>query len=264
MTPYEHCITQAAVIGQKFHDLIANNNTKQQKFFIEYPDVQKFNIRSPILVLGLNPAGEDNPEIGRRSPNLLFHIPEIENTISAEDYQSLQKFCYSPYFKTFIDCFRKLKPSINPFWFHKDVLDEIIKENSKYITEEDIRPLRCLIAREQNNTNYLIFADLVQYSMTDSKVILKYLKVDGIPMLVNQYFESLIAFTKPKLIVSANAAVSHYLIENFNDNKDAASFDYKEIRIFLASMLTGQRAMDVFSRIRLFNEIQDYLNIKSA
>jgi len=71
-------------------------------------------------------------------------------------------------------------------------------------------------------------------------------------------FKNLLLKVKPKLIVLCNAKVSHIISKYFFPSKTkTTSIDvWKEnMKIIYASMLTGQRSMDIYSRERLREQI---------
>jgi len=258
MSTYLECYKQAQVIGQKFHELLGNQG-QQKNFFLEYPDLTNLDISSPILILGLNPSGEDQPSELDTKPNLFSYIPQNPDIKSTEVYyKELQQFCYSPYFKTFIECFQRLKPPYNPLWYNKDVLEQIYSANKEHLSKEQLNYLLGYSGLDERN--YIIFADLVQYSKTNSKAITEHLSNDTVVDLLKGYIGLLFEYIKPKLVLSANAAVSHFLIDNFNQEIVDTNINIHGTNVFLGSMLTGQRAMDIYSRKRLFNEIQDFIN----
>jgi hypothetical protein len=263
MNSYSQCEAQAKLIGQQFHNLLGGDG-EQKNFFLEYPDLETLNIKAPILVLGLNPSGEDDPLLGRSVPNLFSYIPQnpsITKESSGNEQKDLQKFCYSPYFKTFIECFQLLNPNYNPLWYNRVILNNIYQSNSEHLTKELIEYLTNYSTQDYGN--YVVFADMIQYSKTNSKSIVEHLDKPNVKIMINSYIELMFNFIQPKLVLSANASVSHYLVNNFNEGKLNTHFSMFNTEVFLGSMLTGQRAMDVFSRQRLFKEIQDFLNKKN-
>lgn len=260
MSTYSQCEAQARLIGQEFHNRIKKDNTQQQNFFLEYPDLQALNIQAPILILGLNPSGEDDRKVGRQLSNLFSYIPQnpdiAEQNVCVE-YDDLQKFTYVPYFKVFVECFQQLKPAYNPLWYNQGVLLDICSTHSKHFNIKHESFLNSYT--KHDNGNYIVFADLIQYSKTNSKLIVEHLYDSTIAKLLETYIRMMLDFIKPKLVLSANASVSHFLVNIFNEGVTSTHFDLEGTEVFLGSMLSGQRAMDVFSRQRLMNEIQNYL-----
>lgn len=65
----------------------------------------------------------------------------------------------------------------------------------------------------------------------------------------------------PKLIVVNNATTSVLLSKFLVGGKDSKTqVKYKNTKIFFAGMLSGQRTMDRFSRLRLINEIKQFIS----
>lgn len=60
---------------------------------------------------------------------------------------------------------------------------------------------------------------------------------------------------KIKFIYINSAKVSHWLCGDMKKTFD----EIDNVKVFYGSMLSGQRSMDVFSRLRLINEIKENL-----
>jgi len=264
MPDYSEVKTIAEQIFNEFRMRLDDSRKFKHNFFVEYPDVEKFNIYSPILVLGLNPSGGDDNPNQRSLPNLLTYVPQIHETIKDfpdEVKSNAELLAYKPYFKTFFQSFQGLKTPYNPVWYNKEILNEIFKEYSMPMFNDDLKKYLTHFS-QYDNQNYVVFADLIQFQRTNSKDVIQHLLDKSLTPLINCYVETLIGFIKPKLVLVANAAVSHYLVDHFHEGKLTSQFDFCDTRIFLGSMLTGQRAMDIYSRHRLFNEIQKFLQDK--
>jgi len=262
---YEDCKKQAKIIYDFFYSEFKAKGDIPKDFFIEYPDVRKLDIKSSVLVLGLNPSGgDDNVSVKRKakSPNLFWYVPQI-NGNSNEGFKELhlraQKLSYQKYFKTYVEFFQKIKPQYNPLWYNERILQEIFeKSENKNLVDEKLRVFLLDNFCKGDNKHYILFADLIQYTKTDSKEVIKH--INEITELVDHYIISLLGYLKPKLVLSANAFVSNYLVRLFKVDENDTCIDACETKIFLASMLTGQRAMDTFSRERLFREIREFIN----
>jgi hypothetical protein len=166
MSTYQLCENQARLIGQTFHDLLKEKGTSQQKFFLEYPDVKALNIHLPILILGLNPAGED--ELERNHPNIFSYIPEYPistQSFTGTEFEELSKFSYKRYFKTFVQEFSKISPAYHPLWYNKEILERILEENKSKFSKKSIDYVKRYC--ELDTGNYLLFTDLIQYSKTN-------------------------------------------------------------------------------------------------
>ena len=115
-----------------------------------------------------------------------------------------------------------------------------------------------------------MFADLIQYANTNSKDIKPYIKRENEKKEYREiadYIEYLIKFLKPKLVLSANAAVSDFLMDLYykgiSDRPALSSFDLFDTQFFTASMLSGG-VMDKYSQVRLFREIKSFLDELNA
>lgn len=262
---YNICKSKAEEISKIIFEKLNNSETEfHRKFFIEYPDIQKLCTKEPefVLVLGLNPSSSGE---GKNSnPNIFGHIPLKELNRPVEEVREItskiakKKLVYDPYFKTLVAEFEKL--GYHPLWYNKAYLKGLLDDHKNLLDDSEQKFIK--LYSKFDNKKYIIYAELIHYSETNSKKILPLLELDEISSRINEYIKLLIEYFMPKAILSANAAVSHYLNSHFNNNRLCSDFILSESKVFLGSMLTGRRAMDIYSRIRLMNDLRAYLNNK--
>ena len=118
--------------------------------------------------------------------------------------------------------------------------------------------------------------DLFQYRHTKQSEFLK--KVRGKGNKLNDFGQKqfdlsmqALELSQPKIIIIANAAASHiFCRENpnvgFSDEIGTyeISLNQKKVPVFLSGMLTGQRALDVYSRKRLLWHVERIYNNQQA
>ncbi len=108
--------------------------------------------------------------------------------------------------------FKKL--NYNPIWYNRDVLQQIFDNHDKIENlNEDLKNHLFKNFCQNDTGQYLLFADLIQYTERDSKEIIKQFKEVIEPL--NNYVKSLFNYLKPTVVLSANAFVSNYLVETF-------------------------------------------------
>jgi len=172
MDAYSDCVRQAKEISKKIHSLKNRQGNFENKFFVEFPDISDLHYKNSILILGLNPSG-----FGEREPNLFWYIPDIDGLteFSAKTHKQAKKFTYERYFKTYIELFKKL--NYNPIWYNRNILEEIFHNHSeKWHLKEDLKNHLQEFFCENDKRQYIIFADLIQYTERDSKEITKHFK----------------------------------------------------------------------------------------
>ena len=77
--------------------------------------------------------------------------------------------------------------------------------------------------------------------------------------MLDLHIDEISKYSGLKAIYVNNATLSHWVSEMFNIDPLSSVYTYKNTPILFGSMLSGQRAMDSFSKIRLENEIKPYL-----
>lgn len=275
---YNDCVSSASKIARFIHDNLGGGDDFGRRFFIEYLDTRQHNIIEPILILGLNPSGGDEETPNRNNnPNIFWYIDEVWR--NERDQQTREEIIrkdlvYPIYFKTYHTFFKEL--DYHPVWYNESYFNGLLEEfnNEQLISSRMEEYLRYVINSKETQ-RYFLFADLIQYAKTSSKVMKRFLDAKdkmyrkNTELYVNimsdlvSYTQTLLTYLKPKLVLVANAAVSDFIIKYFNNEELETSFDYSaddfQTTFVLSSMLTGQRALDRYNRKRLFREIKQYL-----
>ena len=272
---YETCEKMATNIAKSIHSKLRDKEELGKRCQIEYPDVERYQLNDVVLVLGLNPSFDEKTKIWEPR-NLFGYVPEYDET---EDDSPIRqkipiKLVYPRYFKIFIEEFMKM--NYNPLWFNKKYLEDLLaqykNDNPTYNEIESFDEIIEYVSRfgKRDKKKYVVFADLIQYANTNSKDIKPYIKRENEKKEYREiadYIEYLIKFLKPKLVLSANAAVSDFLMDLYykgiNDRPALSSFDLFDTQFFTASMLSGG-VMDKYSQVRLFREIKSFLDELNA
>jgi hypothetical protein len=267
---YHDCVAKAKDIAIGIERYIANkenmpdrNRPIEDYFAPEFPVIEEYGFENNVLVLGLNPSEGGNKRAGNDNKYNIFNYLPIRKKNAEESIdviKEVQDLTYSKYFRPYVEYFTNLKAPYYPLWYNEKYLNTILNDtkHSKVLTPKIKSHMKTYC--DDDNKSYIIFADLIQYAKTDSKPIIESLNDTKRAEAVKEYIIELLDYLKPKLVLSANAAVSHFLLKHLGGIDD----NFTHIKsngttIFLASMLTGQRAMDVFSRNRLFKEMTDFL-----
>ena len=240
-----------------------------------------------ILVLGINPAGDENS--AEYDQNYLYYIP----TITAKKGE---KRFYNKYFKPIYDLFDEVtKQKIKWDWCNLEDIENIKKE----IDSEDLKKIEKFY-KESNKKEFTILSgDLFYYHETSQEKFKKLLKkginenldekgekqneknrkkflYPQIKEILNIHIKKILDEGDLKLIYINNAYASDLIYESIREEpvkeseklptKKVYKFEYKNnvylIPILFGGMLSGQRAMDKYSKARLKKEIKEILEKK--
>ena len=215
--------------------------------------------RKRILILGMNPAEykkeitlEKYADYDRKH---LEYVVGLKN----EDKKKIKDLTNVTYFKAHYDLFEE--NTVQMSWPIIKECQETIEKNKIHINEE-IDPQKAL----------LIFGDLIYYHHTKQKDLEEFINEkknnnkDDLYSIVKSILEEHITMFDPNLILVTNSYVSKLLWEVYCNNKGynddvikIKTKNNKEKTILLSGMVSGQRAMDVFSKVRLKNRIKGLL-----
>lgn len=212
---------------------------------------------SCVLILGLNPAGnkKDAQRDSGEIPYLYYFAEDKQLSKELRTYQ------YSLYYKVIYEMVSKVLGDENGIkwpWCNQDfgqLCAKIENKISGFKSTQDCTLLKSFWDQKRNASTTLYIGDMFYYYETNSKNVLRKFKDEG------TYYENMLKFhinvlgnhkKRIRFIYINNATVSHGMC---GDNiKSYAMYD--DIPVFFGSMLSGQRAMDTFSRERLINEIK--------
>lgn len=239
----------------------------------------KNNNNKYILVLGINPAGDENS--AEYEQNYLYYIP----TITAKKGET--RF-YNKYFKPIYDLFDEVtEQKIKWDWCNLENIENIDSQNSKKIED---------FYKESNEKEFTILSgDLFYYHETSQEEFKKLLRkgLNGnldkrgekqneknrkkflypqIKEILDIHIKKILDEGDLKLIYINNAYASDLIYESIREEPVKESeksptkkiYEYKneKISILFGGMLSGQRAMDKYSKARLKEEIKARLKEK--
>ena len=240
-----------------------------------------------ILVLGINPAGDENS--AEYDQNYLYYIP----TITAKKGE---KRFYNKYFKPIYDLFDEAtEQKIKWDWCNLEDIENIKNE----IDGQNFGKIEKFY-KESNKKEFTILSgDLFYYHETSQEKFKKLLKkginenldekgekqneknrkkflYPQIKEILNIHIKKILDEGDLKLIYINNAYASDLIYESILEEpvkeseklptKKVYKFEYKNnvysIPILFGGMLSGQRAMDKYSKARLKKEIKEILEKK--
>ena len=201
-----------------------------------------------VLVIGLNPAGDitaaENEEKGRT------YLYSLRENIKSS-------YVYNKYYRPIYDLMNEVfDDNVKWHWCNKSwniLSKEIEHSKDKNVIHEEY-------LNHQNRKVSIYIGDMFYYHETSSKKLpLK--KSLSYPQyckeMLELHIESLIEAGKSIKFVYINTSqVSQWLCDG--DIKTFTVFGDRKIPVFFGRMLSG--GIDSFSRLRLVNEIKDYLN----
>ena len=201
-----------------------------------------------VLVIGLNPAGDK--EDAKNEEDIRTYLYSLKESIKS-------KYVYNKYYKPIYELMNDIFDNDAKWhWCNKswDILSKEIEysEDKNVIHEEYLN--------YQNRKVSIYIGDMFYYHQTSSKKLpLK--KSISYPQyckeMLELHIESLIEAGKSiQFVYINNSQVSQWLCDG--DIKTFTVFGDRKIPVFFGRMLSG--GIDSFSRLRLVNEIKDYLN----
>lgn len=233
--------------------------------FAIHPDDNKEE--DSVLILGLNPAGDEKDADRERIIQSLCYVPGL-------DQSGVLKRCHYPrYFKPIYDLVQEtISKDVMVKWSWCNIPWEELEEQLKNIgvTEEQEEQKGKILdfyqkanAKEEGNLT-IYTGDMFYYHETQSGK-LKELLVDGFD---NSYYLEMLKWhiktlqedhhKSIKYVYINNALASHGLTDG-GVNAGASMIYIDDVPVFTGCMLSGGRAMDVFSRTRLVSEIKQEL-----
>lgn len=210
-----------------------------------------------ILFIGLNPAGsiEDAERESSNKINVYFYSVISEN-------KKRSQWFYNEYFGPLYNMANQVTNNKAKWpWCNKDkkiIEDEIDSNIELNDFREDILN-QYIESQSRNNTLYV--GDMFYYHETNSHALplKKWSDNDAHDYCVSMLLEHIHILKKHKknvkFIYINSAKVSHWLCKDKNNTFE----EHEGIKVFYGSMLSGQRAMDNFSKSRLVNEIKSHL-----
>lgn len=216
--------------------------------------------RKAVLVLGMNPAGDEQTAENEKGKPHFKYIPDCK-------MKDCEHLYYPSFFKPIYDVFDQVTDSnVKWDWCNEQDIGSLI--NGIGIDEKYVDEINKYYEDNKNKECTLYFGDFFYYHETSqSEFVKKIPQKDRQEYLLNMLKMFICEIEENgnndlKLIYIDNALASKLLFEAINRSKDFSSscefeFNRKKYKIFFGSMLSGQRAMDVFSRDRLIKEMQN-------
>ena len=219
---------------------------------------------SCVLIIGLNPAGnKGDAEWEKRKGTYFCSITGVSNN----------HWIYNNYFNPIYDFVRETLQIIGEMpkwqWCSIDLKDLVFDDGISEIERETIEKYY----KEHKDNNVTIYiGDMFYFHKTASKdlPLRKDKRKERGKGFYKKYCEEMLKMHLEKLgnrdikyVYVNNAQVSRWLSKE--DKQASREFEYevggqtKKVKVFFGGMLSGQRAMDVFSRARLVQEIRSYL-----
>lgn len=222
-----------------------------------------------ILVFGINPAGDENDAQAEVNATYLYSLDETN--IKNRTYNKY----YKPIFALLSDA---TDATVKWDWCNLsecDINKMIEKDSALHKFKNQILSY---YSRYKDETYSICIGEFFYYHETNQAKFLEFVKTEDVNY--KNYYSSMLemhikAITEKgheiKAILIPNATASRNLYDEIRNKgseieKDKYpsyvnyKFENKEYRIFFSSMLSGQRAIDVFSRDRLCSDLKKYLS----
>ncbi len=206
-----------------------------------------------VLIIGLNPAGDENDAMREQTDKTYLYF--IDDTRLRSDR------VHNGYFGAIYNLVTSTIGQAKWPWCNKEwkTLEEEF-DNSDDLSNDDKGLIKAFYDSHKDDSCTIYIGDMFYYHQTSSKKLP--LKKNGYDLsdycekMLKMHIDELKESNKTiRYIYINNAKVSHYISKNET---------YKEmngVKVFFGGMLSGMRAMDIFSRERLVSEIKEKTRI---
>ena len=207
-----------------------------------------------VLVIGLNPAGDE--EDTENEGNIRTYLYSLKKSIKS-------KYVYNKYYKPIYELMNDIFGNEAKWHWCNKSWDILSKEIEHSEDKDFLDVIHEEYLNHQNSKVSIYIGDMFYYHETSSKKLP--LKEEEEEKFYPQYCKEMLglhidtllkASKNIKFVYINNSQVSQWLCDG--DIKTFTVFGDRKIPIFFGRMLSG--GIDSFSRLRLVNEIQDYLN----
>ena len=217
-----------------------------------------------ILIFGMNPAGDAKTAKAEQNPNY-FYL----NYIIDSPKGKIKETTNNTYFKPIYNSLSKITNyNIKWDWCNLNWQDIEINLKNNRFTQNEIQQVKDFYNIHKKKEYTIYIGDAWYIHMTKQpdfeQLIDESKKNQHIKDMLDLHIDEISKYSELKAIYVNNGKLSHWISDIFNINPFVSVCRYKNIPILFGSMLSGQRAMDAFSKIRLENEFKDILNIKGA
>lgn len=204
-----------------------------------------------VLVIGLNPAG--NEEDAKNEEDIRTYLYSLKKSIKS-------KFAYNKYYKPIYDLMNDIFDNKAKWHWCNKSWDILSKEIEHSEDKDFLDMIHEEYLNHQNSKVSIYIGDMFYYHETNSKK-LPPIKEESYQVYCSEMLELHIkalseAGKNIKFVYINNSQVSQWLCDS--DINTYTVFGDREIPVFFGRMLSG--GIDSFSRLRLVNEIKDYLN----
>lgn len=208
-----------------------------------------------VLVIGLNPAGDEEDATNEEDDRTYLY--SLKKSIKS-------KYVYNKYYKPIYELMNDIFDNGAKWhWCNKswDILSKEIEHSIEYFKNKKILDeIHEEYLNNQNSKVTIYIGDMFYYHETSSKK-LPPMKDESYQRYCSEMLECHIkallkAGKNIKFVYINNSQVSQWLCDS--DINTYTVFGDRKIPVFFGRMLSG--GIDSFSRLRLVNEIKDYLN----
>ena len=205
-----------------------------------------------VLVIGLNLAG--NEEATKNEKTNKTYLYSLKNSIKSD-------YVYNKYYKPIYELMNDIFDNDAKWHWCNKSWDILSKEIEHSEDKDFLDVIHEEYLNHQNSKVSIYIGDMFYYHETSSKELPLKEEEEFYPQyckeMLGLHIESLIEAGKSiKFVYINNSQVSQWLCDG--DIKTFTVFGDRKIPVFFGRMLSG--GIDSFSRLRLVNEIQDYLN----
>lgn len=204
-----------------------------------------------VLVIGLNPAGNDDD--ANNEKNNRTYLYSLKNSIKSN-------YVYNKYYKPIYDLMNDIFDNKAKWHWCNKSWDILSKEIEHSEDKDFLDMIHEEYLNHQNSKVSIYIGDMFYYHETNSKKMPP-IKEKSYQEYCSEMLELHIkalseAGKNIKFVYINNSQVSQWLCDS--DINTYTVFGDREIPVFFGRMLSG--GIDSFSRLRLVNEIKDYLN----
>ncbi|MBP3256140.1 MAG: hypothetical protein J6M60_06635 [Clostridia bacterium] len=246
-----------------------------------------------VLVMGMNPGGGNKIVNSKGTEKKLLFLQYL-NEEEEKNIKALGGKIFWPYHKANFKLFEGIKAKAHweeeGYLTEQDIREmlEFAEKDGINLLEKKLETIKQMLERsktaEKENV-YVLFSDLIWYcdgnqaniessvtknitkeekngKDTKEKLELQKKKDENFYEIIRKIIKLHIQYHEPKLIVITNAKASHWVEEALRNEEENENRKYKDVvyyngvPIILASMVSGQRAMDTFSQERLKERIE--------
>lgn len=242
--------------------LIANHYDENRIATNGFRIIDSDNTKNCILVLGINPAGDENDAQAEKDVLYLYSL----NTTDIQ-HRTYHKY-HNPIFKLLSDATNN---EVKWDWCNlsEDDIKKTIENDTELKKYKEI--ISSYYSEYKNKTYTICIGEFFYYHEKNQAEFLKL--IDVRKDAYRKYYSSMLEMHINAIVekghnVSAilivNATAAKNLCIELGKEEYPSCIDYKfkeqEYKIFFSSMLSGQRAIDVFSRNRLCCDLKKHLS----